>query len=148
MREVSGSTWVFQLMIFFILIFACFLSLVISYSKAYRIKNEMLSIIEEYEGISATSENIINNYLRGEAYRTLGTCPEGWYGVDIYGDGPGEADGNTEYNYCFTYSYNNARHIYYEVLVFYKFSLPVIGDIITFRIEGVSEDFVGSLDRY
>ena len=54
MREVSGSTWVFQLMIIFILIFACFLCLVINYSKAYRVKNEVLSIIEKYEGMFPT----------------------------------------------------------------------------------------------
>ena len=72
MREVSGSTWVFQLMIIFILIFACFLCLVINYSKAYQVKNEMLSIIEEYEGVSSTSEEIINNYLQGNAYLAVG----------------------------------------------------------------------------
>ena len=51
MREVSGSTWVFQIMILFILIFACFLTLVLNYNKAYRVKNNMVSIIEVHEGI-------------------------------------------------------------------------------------------------
>ena len=59
MREVSGSTWVLQIMLIFILIFACFLTLVINYSKAYRVKNEMLSIIEKYEGVTPESVNKI-----------------------------------------------------------------------------------------
>ena len=40
MKTVSESTWSFQLIIFFILIFACFLTLILSYSKAYTIKIE------------------------------------------------------------------------------------------------------------
>ena len=63
MRETIGTTWTFQLIIIFILIFACFLSLVISYSRAYAIKNEALSVIEKYEGVSTESGQILNNYL-------------------------------------------------------------------------------------
>ena len=87
MREVTGSTWVFQLIIIFILIFACFLCLVINYSKAYRVKNEVLSIIQKYEGIYSNSAGIINNYLRGESYVTTGSCPDGYYGIKLDNDG-------------------------------------------------------------
>lgn len=148
MREVSGSTWVFQLMIVFILIFACFLCLVINYSKAYRVKNEMLSIIEKYEGMSKTSEKIINNYLQGESYMTKGTCPEGWYGVDIIDGGYDEADGKTNYNYCFVENRSRDNYTYYEIMVFYKFNLPFLGELMTFRVNGTTETFVGSNNRY
>ena len=47
MKAVSESTWTFQMIIFFMLIFACFLTLVLSYNKAYTIKNRMLSIVEK-----------------------------------------------------------------------------------------------------
>ena len=82
MREVSGSTWVFQIMILFILIFACFLTLVLNYNKAYRVKNNMISIIEINEGITENSLSLINNVLRGEGYSNTGPCPVeegGWY---------------------------------------------------------------------
>lgn len=148
MREVSGSTWVFQLMIVFILIFACFLCLVINYSKAYRVKNEMLSIIEKYEGMSKTSEDIINNYLLGESYLATGSCPEGWYGVNITDGGYEEADGRTKFNYCFIDSYSPDRKIYYDIMVFYKFNLPFLGELMTFRVNGTTETFVGSTNRY
>ena len=148
MREVSGSTWVFQLMIIFILIFACFLCLVINYSKAYRVKNEMLSIIEEYEGMSSTSEAIINNYLTGESYLNRGTCPEGWYGVNITEDRYYEADGKTNYSYCFIDEYTSDRKVYYNIMVFYKFNLLFLGELMTFRVEGTTESFIGSNNRY
>lgn len=148
MREVSGSTWVFQLMIIFILIFACFLCLVINYSKAYRVKNEVLSIIEKYEGMNSTSQGIINNYMRGESYLTVGGCPDGWYGASINSDNIEEARPNQKYSYCFTDSYTSDGLIYYNLIVFYKFNLPFLGDIMTFEVEGTTESFQGSLDRY
>lgn len=148
MREVSGSTWVFQIMIIFILIFACFLCLVINYSKAYQVKNEMLSIIEEYEGVSSTSEEIINNYLQGNAYLAVGECPAEWYGVRLSDGGYEEADGQTKYNYCFIEYQNPNKQVYYEIIVFYKFNLPFFGDLMTFRVNGVTNSFVGSSNRY
>ena len=64
MKTVSESTWSFQLIIFFILIFACFLTLILSYSKAYTIKNRMLTIIEKYEGVTDESAKIINSFAK------------------------------------------------------------------------------------
>ena len=148
MREVSGSTWVFQLMIIFILIFACFLTLVINYSKAYQVKNEVLSIIERYEGVTPTSEPIINNYLLGNAYTTSGECPEGWYGVNLNNGSLEEADENREYSYCFIENDTANNQINYEIIVFYRFNLPFLGELVTFRVNGVTNSFIGSNDRY
>ncbi len=147
MREVSGSTWVFQLMIIFILIFACFLTLVLNYSKAYRVKNEMLSIIEIYEGYTPESKEIINNYLYVQGYKTKGTCPEEWYGA-LNLDGDFEvADGIQKYYYCVKENVT-AKGMYYDTLVFYRFYLPFLGDLMTFKVEGRTKNFVGSFDRY
>ena len=148
MREVTGSTWVFQLMIIFILIFACFLCLVINYSKAYRVKNEVLSIIEKYEGISSTSAGIINNYLRGESYVTTGSCPDGYYGIKLDESGYEVARSGQKYSYCFRDEYTNDGMLYYQIIVFYRFNLPVIGDVMTFQVEGTTESFQGNVDRY
>ena len=38
--------------------------------------------------------------------------------------------------------------MYYDIIVFYRFNLPIIGDIITFQVEGSTETFPGSLDIY
>ena len=69
MKAVSESTWTFQMIIFFMLIFACFLTLVLSYNKAYTIKNRMLSIVEKYEGITSESLKIINGYVLEKGYK-------------------------------------------------------------------------------
>lgn len=164
MREAFGTTWTFQLMIIFILIFSCFLSMVITYSKAYTIKNQAMSIIEKYEGMTEDSVEIINNYLYDNAYRTTSSCPEGWIGAlnlettNIRGNFE-EARPNQEYYYCFRENVKKevigteetgkvtTENIYYDFRVFFKFNLPIVGEIATFNVTGKSADFAGSRDR-
>ena len=52
MRESVGSTWLFGIVLAFTLIFSGFLVLALSYSKAYKLKNEVTSMIEKYEGLT------------------------------------------------------------------------------------------------
>ena len=40
-----------QLVIIFTLIFVAFISLTINYTRAFKTKNELVSMIEKYEGI-------------------------------------------------------------------------------------------------
>lgn len=154
MREAIGTTWTFQLIIVFILIFSCFLSLVISYSKAYSLKNEVLTMIEKYEGISKNSSNvegnaeIINNYLWQNAYKAKGKCPEGWMGaLDIQSVNYETSVSNKDYYYCFQEAKFSNNDIYYNVRLFYKFNLLVLGDITTFKVEGRTNSFTGNKNR-
>lgn len=157
MREAFGTTWSFQLIIIFILIFACFLSLVISYSRAYTLKNEMLTMIEKYEGISKDegtyegSARIINNYLIQNSYRTMGKCyvnGENWVGaLDLENISFEKATSGKNYYYCYKEEKGPNNTIYYNVRLFYKFNLPVVGDITTFKIEGQTSSFIGNNKR-
>ena len=59
-----------RLTIIFMLIFVAFLSLSLNYTKAFKIKNEIITTIEKYEGLTSSesktspgSIKIINNYL-------------------------------------------------------------------------------------
>ncbi len=150
MREVTGSTWTFQIIIIFILIFACFLTLVLSYSKAYRIKNRLLTVVEKYEGFTDDSTEIIHSFMVNQGYKTKSYCPDEWIGArDIYSASPEYGVNNTNDNYyCFKENYDSeSKKIYYDIMVFYRFNLPVIGDVMTYRIEGQTMSFLGSEDR-
>lgn len=150
MKVTSESTWTFQLMIFFILIFAAFLILTLSYNKAYAIKNRMLSIIEKYEGVTNESARYINDYASNKSYTNTGVCPEGWYGAVSISEDEVDfeiADGKKKYYYCFNEEKSRDEKIYYEVIVFYRFNLPIIGSIANYKIEGTTKSFVGSNDR-
>ena len=52
-----------------------------------------------------------------------------------------------QYYYCFKENTNNKNQIYYDIEVFYKFNLPVIGNIAMYRIAGTTKAFVGSSER-
>ncbi len=162
MKNVSESTWSFQIILIFIFIFACFLTLVLTYSKAYTIKNRMLTIIEKYNGITTDSSEYISNFVSEHSYTGSGKCPEGWYGVkDIYEDVQDFelASDKERYNYCYTIKDANrksssdpvgwdpsiqGKNVYYEIVVFYKFNLPFIGEIATYKIKGQTHDFKAS----
>lgn len=153
MREVSGTTWSFQMIILFILIFAAFLTLVLNYSKAYSVKNEFLSIVEKYDGVTPESVGILDSYLNANSYRTKGKCPtndenEIWYGAPLLdGSAPEEANSNTSYYYCYNVQNISENQIYYNVIVFYRFNLPVIGEIATYKIKGRTNSIVGANNR-
>ena len=144
MRETIGSTWIMQLMFGFILLFVSFLAITISYSKSFRIKNELTSIIEKYGGYNSTSSKIIGDYVRGLGYYNRGRCPERSLGVSDLSTGkPVEVSGSGLYYYCIkkeVVGNKSISNIYYEVTTFYKFNLPIVGDITTFSVKGKTTD--------
>lgn len=146
MKAVNESTWTFQMIIFFMLIFACFLTLILKYNKAYIIKNRVLSIVEKYEGVTSTSSELINDFIYNKSYETYGKCPDGWVGaLNLNGDYELAKEGS-KYLYCY---YKNEKNnlVYYDIKVFFKFSLPVIGTIGNWEINGTTQPFIGATDE-
>ena len=58
MREAIGGSYIFQIVILFIALFSAFLVYSISYTKAFRVKNEILSLIEQYQGYSRADGDV------------------------------------------------------------------------------------------
>lgn len=144
MRQTVGNTFIFKLVIIFTFLFACFLALTITYNKAFKIKNEMLSVIEKYEGINNNSLTVINNYLTASGYTTKGKC-KSIVGENKYGVKSLEAidyelvSDNENYYYCFTEknvstTINPQKTI--KLNIFYNFNLPVVGDLFKYEIVG------------
>ena len=151
MRDAVGSTWVFGLVITFTLIFAAFLALALTYAKAYRMKNEMATIIEKYEGITTNdnlsnmgSVSIINQYLKNNGYKAKGSCKIGEYGADSLDSNTLSLVSNTgtQYHYCITYETNTYYKctFIFKLRVFYDFNLPVLGQIRKFAINGQTNE--------
>ena len=143
MRETIGSTWIFYLVIIFVLIFASYLALTLNYSKAFRVKNEILTIIEKNEGFNDNAYKTINNYLGANNYQEYGYCPSGWKGVKRL-DGTYESledvEDGTKYAYCLKkiigYHASMPQRAYYKIRLFFKFDLPIMGQISTFDVDG------------
>lgn len=153
MRQAIGSTWVLQLVIIFMLIFVAFLALSINYTKAFRVKNELVTMIEKYEGVSEGengSVELLNNYLLYNNYSSMGRCEAGDYGVQNLHEPILEpVNTNERYFYCVRKVDAStgalADRAKYRVRIFFKFSLPVLGDLFTFSVEGTSIAITNSL---
>ena len=154
MRETVGNTFIIKLIIVFTLLFSAFLALAISYNKVFKMKNEVLSIIEKYEGINDTSLNIINNYFYANGYTITSSCPDGYMGVNNFEEEAVEAVSGEKYYFCYKENkdrlkdgLNNDKNVnikkkVYDVIVFYKFYLPIVGDIFTFNIKGQTKTII------
>lgn len=160
MREAIGGTWLFQIVIVFVLLFAGFMCLTINQSKAFNVKDRIIQTIQSYNGIDLESECQddskgplceISSYLIDSAYRTTGNC-----------DSIGDDDGYTyvgfskegkkaQKNAAFCIAKIDSGGIrpdndfaselpssvaYYRVVVFYQLDLPIFHELFNFRIKG------------
>jgi hypothetical protein len=146
MRQTIGTTTTFKAAILFTIMFSAFLALAITYNRAFRLKNESIAILEKYEGVSPKSLQIINNYLRNSGYQGQGHCEDGEYGVNNLEDNKLVTARPSElYYYCvfsectdssLTITSDGSNKIIYRIKLFYKFNLPVFGDLFNYTISG------------
>ena len=145
MRSSIGLTTLFKVLFAFTLLFAAFLTLAIVYNKAFKLKNEVISILEKQEGLSNNSIQIINKYLANNNYRTTANCEIGEYGMKNLDNNTFERVTNTssKYYYCISEHCSKSNcavvtnnNIYYNFKLFFKFEIPFLGDLLTFPING------------
>lgn len=171
MRESIAGTWTMQIVIVFILFFVAFITLTLNYTRAFRVRNEVINIIEREEGYTANhggddvgARYLIASYLTNNGYNTKGKCDGYKYGAtsldlnkvgDNYGYQEVKKNDGAIYYYCFkkvrnipkgdvTTNYENRS--YYKVKLFFRFNLPVIGDIATFSVNGETIDIYYNAD--
>lgn len=156
MRQSIGGSWIFMLVIIFTMIFAGYIALTINYSKSYRVKNEVLSIIEKSQGFTQEGINLINNYLTQSGYKNAGACKivsgSKVFGVEKLESNviPEQAVPGKKYSYCFSkytgyHSYYKTR-AYYRVTLFFKFDLPIFHELSTFDVEGQTSEIDATYD--
>ena len=152
MREAIGGTWLFGLVITFIVFFASFLAISVNYSKAFNVKNNIVDMISKYEGNNCNARIKIGNYLNEVGYLVSGDCGSidgaEYEPYDLKGNKL--ASGKKGY-YCIaktdTGSNTDINKSYYKVIVFFRVDLPVIGNLTTFRIKGETESIYYAKDQ-
>lgn len=161
MKHTISGTWVFMLVILFTLIFAAYIALTINYSRSFKVKNEVLSLIEKNEGFTSNGVKLINGYLTQAGYKTMGSCHM-QEGVVVYGAKSIEPNVNIytafervtnpgeKYYYCFSkytnyHSYFKTR-AYYKINLFFRFDIPVLGNLHTFDVEGQTSEIDATYD--
>ncbi len=152
MRDAMGAGWIFGICLVFIILFVAYLAITLNYARAFRIKNYIVSEIEENEGYNDNLEQKLETYLTEQGYNAYGVC-------DPYmTDGSTQEDwaldkciGNTSEvpaNQCSICIYRKiadkqkdkdirAQRSYYRVVAFFRFDLPVISGMLpAFQVGG------------
>lgn len=158
MKESISTTFIFYLIIVFVLLLIMFFVGSISYSKAYKVKNRIVEVIEKEQDYDATAIAEIEDWLayggqdgNGIGYRVntngggVNRCPS----ADSLGLPADSTENLTEinnYEYCVyrvedCAEENKRCGVYYHVVSFMYFDLPIIDQLIRLRVEGETMTF-------
>ena len=149
MRESFGAAGIFIIVVTFIVLFTVYLSVSVNYAKAFKLKNHVISIIEENNGYDNSVEEQIKNFLITQRYSAHGNAgsPDGWTKVGCVGQNPADADDCMATIFvAITNQTPNKRddkdnqtcypRTYYKVVTYFNFVLPIINVNLRFKVSG------------
>ena len=149
MREAVGSYFLTTIVITFIVLFTGYMCLSINMNKAYKVKNEVINIIQKNNGLNSEAIEQIQDYMTKIGYRTSGNCNanvskyEGKY--DGYGiSGTSAKSKNTVFCVRPVQTVYTATDVtsqfppveYYQIKVFFGIDLPIVRNLFSFSLQG------------
>lgn len=126
MREAIGGTWMLGVVVLFIVLFSAFLALSINYTKAFKVKNEIINMIEDNHSFDTNAESTIQDYLDEMGYTTTRIDKSNCDKDEDYVTG----------GYCVRKICDPNLGSYYKVRTFVKIELPIVYQTFTFPING------------
>lgn len=147
MRESLGGSMLLNLVVIFSGLVIVFFIGILSYSKAYRVKNRIVELIEKYgvyEVVPGDMNDVIdevNPDLSAAGYNTSNPTRCDSIRTKLVSEKYGESlsenlNKNYGYNYCVFQINNSLNGKHYVVVTFIHFQIPVIGDVLTFPVYG------------
>lgn len=150
MREAFGNAFIINFVIVFVGIFIFFFAGSLAYTKAFKVKNKIINIIEERGGYDSTSEDLkteITDYLKDAGYRIVstGSCPEK-KGMTLVNGSNGNNNIINGYLYCvWEKNDESERGTYYGVQTYMYFDVPIVGETVTIPVYGETK-YLGMFD--
>ena len=139
MKAATGNALLMNIIIVFLVVVLGVLVTSITYTKAFRVKNRIVEIIEHYDGDFDNHEIDIRSgitaSLNNVGYRLKGTSA-----CKILSDGNVAYIEGNDYYYC-VYKYDTGRGYYYKVLTYMYLDLPVINQIMNIPVYGETKVF-------
>ena len=131
MRDAIGGAMTLQIIVIFMIIINCYLAFSVNYTKAFRVKNEIRSIIEKNEGLTCSAVSQINDLMLNSNYGVKQgdrNCPDGYTAANL-----------TNGLFCYKYSRvdvtgtsnsnSTYKGAYYTVLTFVDIDIPIFNRI-------------------
>lgn len=150
MREAFGNAFIINFVIVFVGIFIFFFAGSLAYTKAFKVKNKIINIIEERGSYDTTSEDLkneITDYLKEAGYRIVstGSCPEK-NGKKAINASNGTNNIINGYLYCvWEFDNESDRGKYYGVQTYMYFDVPIVGQTVTIPVYGETK-YLGMFD--
>ena len=142
MKEAVGGTFMIYVLLVFLAVYITFLAVALNYAKAFRVKNSVIDIIEQNEGMdeadfTSREANIktgvtgqINNKLRD--YNYIVSVSDNV--IEKY---CGDKNNYFELGYCVSKKSSDIGKEYYQVVTFVQIKFPFFENLnITIPIRG------------
>lgn len=138
MREAIGQALFINIILVFVIIFIVLFASSTNYTKAFKVKNKIISIIEENNGYNNTARDQINTYLGNISYRISQTsCNNN----DKHYKNSDSVLINTDsnYKYCVekvTTTKEGTEQTFYGVTAYMYYEIPIISSMVEIPIYG------------
>lgn len=132
MRDAIGQVFALQVILIFVVLINGYMAYSVNYARAFRVKNQIVNIIEQYEGpTNEEAVNKINSYIQSMSYDVSNeqmiryqndnpdaVCPgyNGW----CY----------TTHEVSQTGADEDRNGVYYSVVTFVSIDIPVVKNIL------------------
>lgn len=145
MRTAISGTWVYAIVLIFMVVLIAYVAVTINYANTFEKSADVIKIIEEGEGYNARTREKIEKYLRGNNQTAKHKCNlntlEKGCAIGVNGTHVTRitAGNNEKYDYCISRNVTTVEGkttVYYQVSLFFNFSLPVLGDLWAFNVPG------------
>ena len=138
MRDAMGGTVALVIIVLFIVFALGYMAFNVNYTKAFRMKNKIISVYDDYDGkCNSNCENTIKNYAKSIGY-SLGNemqCPEGY------------SKNNHLYCYKKIGAITDAGAVddlsnkyYYRIITKINVEVPIINNILDLKIFYITGD--------
>ena len=125
-----GHTFLYNIIILFVVIVFAFLVGSLSYYKSFRVNNNIVSSLEQYEGYNKFSRSEIERNLSNLGYSVKSLdCKSKYRGMSL-------VSSKQNYSYCVYISEDNPKqgtYFNYGVLTYMSLDLPIV-NIIKFPV--------------
>ena len=146
MRDAIGQSFLVTIIIFFIIAISFLFVGSIGYSKAFKIKNRIIDIIEENGGFNDAAESEISAALDDIGYQVMigktSHCRAKGDGVQVH---PESSTSYGNYDYCvFKYESSESKnrpYVYYGVTTFMTIHIPIVHKFIQLPVYGETKTF-------
>ncbi len=142
MRNAIAGSWIYMIVIIFMVVLIAYVAITINYANAFEQNEYMIKAIEESEGFNNTSRARITQILKNKNATVQHGCPkddEKYQYIGILDGVPDKRKKINKYDYCIgrqTVNVGGVDKQFYKIIVYFSFSIPVLGDLYAFQVAG------------